>query len=115
MHLWAPAKPSKSPVVLHSEAGPHKAWQKPWDTLEGSRAPYRAKQNSAKAPGHCREEAGPLVGTTKATDRVRWLGLGVGLGIRFRPWSLGLGAGVRLMVRVWGWGLWLGFGIRVYS
>lgn len=50
------------------------------------------------------------MGTTKATDRVRWLRLGVGLGfvvwfgglelgVRFRPWSLSLGAGIRLMVR----------------
>lgn len=136
MHLWASAKPSRSCQTLWKAAetclgiskalwcstgkqGPIWAWQRPWDTLKGSRAPCRTKQNSAKAPGHSGGKQGPLWEWQKPSDRVRWLWLGVGiclelglgvrvcymvwgleLGVRFRPWSLGLGDGVSFMVSI---------------
>lgn len=52
MHLWAPAKPSKSPVVLHSKAGPHMGLTKP-----------------GKSPGTHWKAAGPLTGQSKTQQK----------------------------------------------
>lgn len=96
---WASAKPNKRPAVLHREAGLHMGLAKPGKslgTLEGSKAPCRAKQNWAKAPGHYGEKQSPLWEKQKQSDRVRWLLLGVGLGM-----GLELGLGFVVWFGVW--------------
>lgn len=122
----AQQKPCGAPQGSWAPYGPGKAWQKPWDTLKGSRAPCRTKHNLAEAPGCSGGKQGPLWEWQESSDRVRWLWLGVGLGTWVRWLWLGvgicleLGLGVRFCYMVCGlevgvrfrpWSLGLGVGV----